>query len=98
MEKLKVFGVIILVLGACYLLLRLTYNDGIKSCTEAGYSESYCENELKKQENKKMKEYWLGVWRTFKHKVNYVDGYYKKVMIILLLLILIDLVVLWVIW
>lgn len=48
MEKLKVFVVIILVLGACYLLLRSTYNDGIKNCTEAGYSESYCRNELKK--------------------------------------------------
>lgn len=45
-----------------------------------------------------MKEYWVGVWRTFKHKILYVDGYSKKVMIILLSLLLIDLVVLYFIW
>ena len=45
-----------------------------------------------------MKEYWVGVWRTFRHKIIYVDGYCKKVMVILLVLLLIDLVVLYFIW
>lgn len=45
-----------------------------------------------------MKEYWLGVWRTFKHKFVWVDGYSKKAMVILLVLLLIDLVVLYLIW
>lgn len=45
-----------------------------------------------------MKEYWLGVWRTFKHNINYKSGYCKKVMIILLVLLILDLVVLYFIW
>ena len=48
LDKLKVFGVVILVGVVCYLLLKLTYNDGIKNCTEAGYSETYCHNALVK--------------------------------------------------
>ena len=41
------------------------------------------------------KEKLLGWYRTFKHKLNYVDGYCKKVLIILLLLIILDLICLW---
>lgn len=44
------------------------------------------------------KEKWLGWYRTFRHKVIYVDGYSKKVLVILLILLLIDLVVLYLIW
>ena len=45
-----------------------------------------------------MKEYWVGVWKTFRHKILWVDGYYKKVMVILLLLLVADLVVLYFVW
>ena len=45
-----------------------------------------------------MKEYWVGVYRRFRHKILYVDGYSKKVMVILLTLLMIDLVVLYLIW
>lgn len=41
------------------------------------------------------KEKLLGRYRIFKHKILYVDGYSKKVMIILLLLIILDLMCLW---
>lgn len=41
------------------------------------------------------KEKLLGWYRTFKHKIIYVDGYSKKVMIILLLLLILDLLCLW---
>lgn len=44
------------------------------------------------------KEKLLGWYRTFRHKIIYVDGYSKKVMVILLILLLIDLVVLYLIW
>ena len=45
-----------------------------------------------------MKDYWVGVYRTFKHKLLYVDGYLKKVMVIILTMIIIDLVVLYFVW
>lgn len=48
LDKLKLLGLIILVLGVCYLLLKLTYNDGVKNCTDYGYSETYCHNALVK--------------------------------------------------
>jgi hypothetical protein len=38
---------------------------------------------------------WL---RTFKHNIECIDGYDKKVLIILLSLLLIDLVVLYLVW
>lgn len=44
------------------------------------------------------KEKLLGWYRTFEHKMLYVDGYSKKVMVILLSLLLIDLVVLYFVW
>lgn len=44
------------------------------------------------------KEKLLGWYRTFRHKFIYVDGYSKKVMVVLLILLLIDLVVLYLIW
>ena len=40
----------------------------------------------------------LGYWRTFKHNVEWVYGYSKKVLIIALLLLLLDLVVLYLLW
>lgn len=45
-----------------------------------------------------MKEYWVGVYRRFRHKILYVDGYCKKALVILLTLLMIDLVVLYLIW
>lgn len=41
------------------------------------------------------KENLLGMYRIFKHNILYVDGYYKKVMVILLLLLILDLICLW---
>lgn len=41
------------------------------------------------------KEKLLGRYRTFKHNILYVDGYDKKVMVILLLLLILDLLCLW---
>jgi hypothetical protein len=46
LDKLKLFGIIVLVLVGCYLLLKLTYNDGVNKCTDYGYNETYCHNEL----------------------------------------------------
>lgn len=45
-----------------------------------------------------MKKRIIGYWRTLKHNVAYVDGYFKKAMIISLLLLLADLVVLYFVW
>jgi len=44
------------------------------------------------------KEKLLGLYRTFIHKFLYVEGYDKKVLVILLLLMVADLVVLYLIW
>ena len=39
-----------------------------------------------------------GYYRTFLHNIEYKDGYYKKILIILTVILLIDLVVLYLIW
>ena len=44
--KAVITTIVVLVIG--YLLLRLSYADGMKSCTEYGYDETYCHNELVK--------------------------------------------------
>lgn len=45
-----------------------------------------------------MKERITGFWRTLKHNVEWKDGYFKKVMVILLVLLIINLVVLYIVW
>lgn len=45
-----------------------------------------------------MKKRLLGWYRTFKHKVIWVDEYSKKVMIVILSLLIIDLIVLYLVW
>lgn len=45
-----------------------------------------------------MKEKILGLYRTFLHKMLYVSGYSKKVIIITIILLIIDLVVLYLVW
>ena len=45
-----------------------------------------------------MKDKIMGWYRTQKHKILWVSGYDKKVLVILLSLLLIDLVVLYLIW
>lgn len=46
LETLKTIGAIILIVAVCYVLLKASYDDGIKNCTNAGYSESYCHKQL----------------------------------------------------
>lgn len=48
LDKIKLFSIIIVVLLVCYGLLKLTYNNDMKKCTEAGYSETYCHNGMVK--------------------------------------------------
>lgn len=46
LDIMKDFIIIVSVLAICFMLLKLTYNDGVKNCTEYGYSEDYCQSEL----------------------------------------------------
>lgn len=40
----------------------------------------------------------LECYKKFRHKITYVDDYYRKVLGIVLLLLLIDLIVLYLVW
>lgn len=51
MKKLEMVKDIVIIVGilvVCGLLLKVSYNDGVKNCTDYGYSESYCKSELSK--------------------------------------------------
>ena len=51
MKKLEMVKDIVIIVGilvVCGLLLKWSYNDGVKNCTDYGYSESYCKSELSK--------------------------------------------------
>ena len=45
-----------------------------------------------------MRKRIIGLWRTFKHNVECVEGYSEKVLIVILTFILLDLVVLYLVW
>ena len=40
----------------------------------------------------------IGYYRRFLHNIEYKDGYYKKILIILTTILLVDLIVLFIIW
>lgn len=44
------------------------------------------------------KERLIGLYRQFKHNINYKENYFKRVMITLLTLLILDLIVLYLIW
>lgn len=48
LEMVKDAVIIIGILVLCVLVLKWTYDDGVKNCTDYGYSESYCKSELSK--------------------------------------------------
>lgn len=48
LETVKDVVIIVGILVLCVLVLKWTYNDGIKNCTDYGYSETYCHNALVK--------------------------------------------------
>lgn len=51
MKKLEMAKDIIIIVGiliVCGLLLKWSYNDGVKNCVDYGYDESYCKSELNK--------------------------------------------------
>ena len=48
LEMVKDIVIIVVILVVCGLLLKVSYDDGVKNCTDYGYSENYCKSELSK--------------------------------------------------
>lgn len=41
---------------------------------------------------------FVGFYRTFKHKLQYKDGFFRNIMVVLMVLLLVDFMVLYLIW
>ena len=48
LEMVKDICIVVVILVICSLLLKVSYDDGVKNCTDYGYDESYCKSELSK--------------------------------------------------